>query len=128
MTDRRLFFEKRDGRRVTTHWAALSDVRNAGVARAGRDHRFMAAAASLPLGIGLAFFLGAFGLAPCLLLSLIISGLWYLSEGKATVSANLGGQSVQAEIKLRDRGKASEFVNMLFELKDSSSLAPKPAA
>ena len=69
MTDRRLLFAERAGRRATAHWAALGDVRNAGVTRAGRDHRFMAAAASLALGTGFAFLFSALGLAPGLLLT-----------------------------------------------------------
>lgn len=68
MTDRRLLFAERAGRRATAHWAALGDVRNAGVTRAGRDHRFMAAAAaSLALGTGFASLFSALGLVPGLL-------------------------------------------------------------
>lgn len=76
------------------------------------------ASASLVLGIGLAFAFGAPGLAPCLLLSLVLGGLWHFSEGQATVYANLGGHDVKGEIRRRDRQRASEFVNLLFEMKD----------
>ena len=129
ITDRRLLFAQKEGRFATAHWSALGDVRNAGITRAGKNHGIMAAAAtSLALGIVLAFVFGPLGFAACLLLAMALSGWWYFSEGQATVYANLGGHSVQGEIQRRNRRRASEFVNLLFELKDSPSTDQRPAA
>ena len=118
LTDRRMIYAQREGREATAHWAELSEVKNAGVSQTGRNHPLLAAGAVCWLvGIGLAFVAGFWGLAPLLVIGAGLAGIWFLSDGKATVYANLGGQQFQGEIAKKDRRRASEFVNMLFELK-----------
>ncbi|PKB65532.1 MAG: hypothetical protein BZY80_00150 [SAR202 cluster bacterium Io17-Chloro-G2] len=118
LTDRRLIYAQREGREATAHWAELSEVKNAGVSRTGRNHALLAVGAfCLLAGIVLTFVVGFWGLAPLLLIGAVLAGTWFVSEGKATVYASLGGQQMQGEISKRDRRRASEFVNLLFELK-----------
>ena len=118
LTDRRLIYAKREGREATAHWAELSEVKTAGVSRTGRNHPLLAAGALCSsAGIALAFVAGFWGLAPLLLIGAGLAGAWLVSEGKATVYVSLGGQQMQGDISKRDRRRASEFVNLLFELK-----------
>ena len=118
LTNRRLIYAKREGREATAHWAELSEVKTAGLSRVGRNHPLLAAGVLCVLvGIVLAFFAGFWGLVPLLLIGLSLAGSWFVSQGKTTVYANLGGQQMQGEIARKDRHRASEFVNLLFELK-----------
>ena len=50
-------------------------------------------------------------------IGIALAGAWLATEGKTTVYANLGGQQLQGEITKKDRRRAAEFVNLLFELK-----------
>ena len=118
LTDRRLIYAQREGREATAHWAELSEVKNAGISKVSRNHPLLAAGVICWfMGIVLAFIVGFWGLAPLMLMGGALAGLWWVSKGKATVYANLGGQQIQGEISKRDRRRASEFVNKLFELK-----------
>lgn len=118
LTDRRLIYAQREGREATAHWAELSEVKNAGITRVSRSHPLLAIGAfCVAAGIILAFVVGFWGLAPGLMLGALAAGIWFLSEGNATIYANLGGQQMQGEVAKRDRRRASEFVNLLFELK-----------
>lgn len=118
LTDRRLIYAQREGREATAHWAELSEVKTAGISRTGRNHPLLAAGAVCWLaGIVLAFVVGIWGLVPLLLIGAALAGTWWVSAGRATVYANLGGQQLQGEISKRDRRRAAEFVNLLFELK-----------
>ena len=118
LTDRRLIYVQRDGREATAHWAELSEVKTAGVSRTSRNHLLLAAGAFCWLvGLILAFVVGFWGLAPMLVIGAGLAGTWLVSEGKATVFANLGGQQMQGEIAKTDRRRAAGFVNLLFELK-----------
>ena len=118
LTDRRLIYGQKIGREATAHWAELSEVKNAGITQVGRNHPLLAAGALCWLvGTVLAFFVGIWGLAPLLLIGAALAGAWMVSGGKATVYANLGGQQMQGEIAKSDRRRDSEFVNLLFELK-----------
>ena len=118
LTDRRLIFAQREGREATAHWSELSEVKNAGVSKFSRNHPLLAAGVIAWLaGIVLAFFVGFWGLAPLLLIGAVLTGSWLVSGGKSTVYANLGGQQMEGEISKADRRRASQFVNMLFDLK-----------
>ncbi len=118
LTDRRLIYAQREGRQATAHWAELSEVKNAGVTQVGRNHPLLAAGAICwVVGTLLAFVVGFWGLAPLLIIGAGLAGAWLVSRGKATVYASLGGQQMQGKISKMDRRRASEFVNLLFELK-----------
>ena len=118
LTNRRIIYAQQEGRGVTAHWAELSEVKNAGVTKVGRNNPLLAAGVSCWLvGVILAFLVGFWGLAPFLVIGAGLNGAWFVSEGNATVYASLGGQQMQGEISKKDQRKASEFVNLLFELK-----------
>jgi len=71
----------------------------------------------LLVGVILGIVVGFWGMAPFLVIGARLNGAWLVSEGNATAYASLGGQQMQGEISKKDRRKASEFVNLLFELK-----------
>lgn len=56
LTNRRIIYAQKEGRGVTAHWSELSEVKNAGVTKVGRNNPLLAAGVSCWLVGGMGFW------------------------------------------------------------------------